>query len=186
MRFVFSQRMPPGTRILLIESGPRSILESIIDHLHAGWGEGMPIDLVTCYAGLPAGLDKNSNVFHVADYTTPDQRRALLRELRNSDYAYAGMICADDPVMNKWKWWLAARVPAKFFVINENGDYFWLNRKNAKAIRGFALYRMGLSGAGALRTFGRLLAFPFAVLYLLLYAGMAHLRRFIRVKIFQI
>jgi len=25
--------------------------------------------------------------------------------------------------MNKWKWWLAAKVPAKFFVINENGDY---------------------------------------------------------------
>ena len=70
-------------------------------------------------------------------------------------------------------------------MINENGDYFWLNRRNAKAIRAFTLYRLGLSGAGALRTFGRLLAFPFAVLYLLLYAGVAHLRRFIRVKIFQ-
>jgi hypothetical protein len=93
------------------------------------------------------------------------------------------MICAAEPVMNKWKWWLAAQVPAKFFVINENGDYFWLNRRNAKAMRGFALVRMGLSGAGAARTLGRLLAFPFALLYLLLYAGLAHFRRYLRLKL---
>jgi hypothetical protein len=185
MRFVFSQRMPPGTRILLIESGSRVILEGIIAHLQSGWGEDMPMDLVTCYAGRPAGLGKNAKVFHVADYTTTELRNALLRELSGGDYAYAGMLCAAEPIMTKWKWWLAAKVPAKFFIINENGDYFWLNRKNAKAMRGFVLVRMGLSGAGALRTFGRLLAFPFSVLYLLLYAGVAHLRRFIRVKIFQ-
>jgi hypothetical protein len=185
MRFVFSQRVPPGTRILLIESGSRAVLEGIIAHLQSNWGEDMPMDLVTCYAGLPTGLGENAKVFRVADYTTREQRRSLVRELAGNDYAYAGMICAAEPVMNKWKWWLAAQVPAKFFVINENGDYFWLNRKNAKAMRGFALVRLGLSGAGALRTFGRLLAFPFSVLYLLLYAGVVHLRRFIRVKIFQ-
>ena len=183
MRWVFTLRPPTGTRILLIESGSRSILEGTIAHLQSGWGEGMPMDLVTCYAGLPAGLPETTEVFHVADYGTPELRRDLLRKLRSRDYAYAGMICAAEPIMNKWKWWLAIRVPAKFFVINENGDYFWLNRKNARAMRGFVLVRLGLSGAGAVRTFGRLLVFPFAVLYLLLYAGIAHLRRWLRTTV---
>src|SRR6185312_13104324 len=128
-------------------------------------------------------LPDNSKIFHVADYATPDLRHTLARELQARDYAYAGMICSSEPIMNKWKWWLAANVPAKFFVINENGDYFWANRKNATAIRRFVLVRLGLSGAGAAHTFLRLLAFPFAVLYLLLYAGMAHLRRILRLKI---
>jgi hypothetical protein len=182
MRRVFSLLPPTGTRILLIESGSRAILEGIIAHLNSTWGENVPIDLVTCYAGVPAGLNANDKVFRSADYSTPELRRQLLVELKSRDYAYAGMICAAEPVMNKWKWWLAVRVPAKFFVINENGDYFWINRKNAKAIRGFVLVRMGLSGAGAMHTLGRLLAFPFGVLYLLLYAGAVHLRRLVRMK----
>jgi hypothetical protein len=185
MRWVLSQAQPTGSRILLIESGSRSILEGIVAHLKSGWGEGMPMDLVTCYAGLPAGLEEgdNTKVFRAADYGTPGLRRQLLRELRARDYAYAGMICAAEPVMNKWKWWLALRVPAKFFVINENGDYFWLNRKNRKAMRHFVLVRLGLSGAGALHTLGRLLVFPLGVLYLLLYATVVHLRRAIRLKL---
>ena len=37
--------------------------------------------------------------------------------------------------MAKWKWALALRLPAKVFVINENGDYFWLDRKHLEPIR---------------------------------------------------
>ena len=84
--------------------------------------------------------------------------------------------------MAKWKWWLAAKVPAKFFVINENGDYFWLNRAHTPAMRGFVMVRMGLAGAGAVRTLGRLLIFPFAILYLLLYTGAAPKSRVHRKK----
>lgn len=186
MRYVFSLKQPTGTRILLVESGSRSILEGTIAHLQSGWGEGMPMDLVTCYAGLPAGLGTDGNVYRVGDYATPELRRKLRDELRGRDYAYAGMICAAEPIMNKWKWWLAFRIPAKFFVINENGDYFWLNRRNKKAMKGFALVRMGLSGADAGRTVVRLLVFPFALLYLLAYAGLAHLRRFFRLQFHQI
>ena len=151
MRWFFTQRQPPGTRILLIESGSRSILEGVIAHLNSGWGEGMEMDLVTCYAGLPAGLEPGGRVFRVADYGTPELRRGLLKDLLTRDYAYAGMICAAEPIMNKWKWWLAARVPAKFFVINENGDYFWLNRKNAKAIRRIRAVSDGSLGGRARR-----------------------------------
>ena len=185
MRYILSLRRPPGTRLLLIESGSRALMENAIALLRSTWAAEMPIDLLTCYAGLPAGLDACTKVFHVAEYSTPELRRGLLRELRGRDYAYAGMICAAEPIMSKWKWWLAAKVPAKFFVVNENGDYFWLNRENAASVRHFALVRLGLSGAGSARTLGRLLIFPFALLYLLLYAGAAHLRRFLRLTILK-
>ncbi len=183
MRWVVSQKQPRGRRILLIESGARSVMEGIIRHLAESWGQNMPIDLITCYAGSPAGLNAESKVFHIGDYTTPDQRHELLLELRRREYAYAGMICSAEPIMNKWKWWLAFRVPAKFFIINENGDYFWLNRQNSTAVRQFVLVRLGLAGAGALRTLARLVLFPFGLIYLLLYAGVAHLRRYLRVKL---
>ncbi len=183
MKYVLSQRQPGGTRILLIESGSRSIMEGIVAHLQAGWGQTMPIDLITCYGGRPAGLRETARVFHVADYSTPELRRKLAIELRTGDYAHAGMICAAEPIMAKWRWWLAAKVPAKFFIINENGDYFWVNRIHASAMRGFVMVRMGLAGAGAIRTLGRLIVFPFAIFYLLLYTAAVHLRRFLRVKL---
>jgi hypothetical protein len=183
MKYVLSQRAPAGTRILLIESGSRSIMEGIVAHLQANWGKTMPIDLITCYGGRPAGLDETARVFHVTDYGTAELRRKLAAELRTGDYAYAGMICAGEPIMAKWKVWLAAKVPAKFFIINENGDYFWANRIHTSAIRGFVMVRMGLAGAGATRTLGRLLIFPFAIVYLLLYTGAVHLRRFLRIKL---
>jgi len=163
LRYYLSRREPPGTRILLIESGSRSHAEGVLAHLLSTWGGDYTIDLASCYGGLPAGLP-------------PD----TIRELRARDYAYTGMICSGEPIMTKWKWLLALRVPAKVFIVNENGDYFWLNRENAAVIREFALVRAGLSGAGAARTLARLLAFPFTVMFLLLYALTVHARRILR------
>ena len=186
MRGFFSPDQPAGTRILLIESGSRSLLETLIPHLKSAWGQTMPIDLVTCYSGVPAAFSEHSadgSVFRVSDYATPELRRQFLRELRSRNYAFAGMICAADPVMNRWKWWLAANVSAKFFIVNENGDYFWVDRRSLTIMRNFVLVRLGLSGAGSARNLARLLAFPFSVLYLLLYAGIAHLRRMLRLKL---
>lgn len=82
--------------------------------------------------------------------------------------------------MTKWKWLLALRLPAKVFIINENADYFWVNREQARNVREFVLVRLGLAGEGSIRTIGRLLIFPFALLYLLLYAFAAHSGRIIR------
>ena len=48
-------------------------------------------------AGLPAGLDESTKIFHVSEYQTPELRGELERELRTRDYAYAGMICAAEP-----------------------------------------------------------------------------------------
>jgi hypothetical protein len=91
-----------------------------------------------------------------------------------------GVICSGEVVMNKWKWALALRIPAKIFIINENGDYFWLDRLHMATLRQFVLYRSGLAGSGAVRTLVRLISLPFAFLYLLLYATAAHTRRALR------
>jgi len=180
VRYYFSRRDPPLTRVLFIESGARSLTEGILPHLHNTWHPGVQIDLVTCYAGLPAGWPPTTAVFHVGDYGSREGRRKLLRELRGRQYSFAGMICSAQPIMTKWKWLIAARLPAKFFILNENGDYFWVQRENAHIVRRFLLVRLGLAGEGALRTLARLLAFPFSLLYLILYALFVHARRRIR------
>ena len=91
-----------------------------------------------------------------------------------------GIICSDEPIMAKWKWVLAARLPGKVFILNENGDYFWLDRGHLSNVRHFILFRAGLTGAGAVRTLARLALFPFTLLYLILYAATIHLRRRLR------
>jgi hypothetical protein len=183
MKYLLSRRTPAGSRILLVESGSRELLERILPHIQSTWGAAMAMDLVTCYAGRPAGLAENAVVWRVTDYNTPEARRKFIDDLRSRDYAYAGIICAAEPVMTKWKWLIAARVPAKFFILNENADYFWLDRENAKVARRFFLVRAGLSGAGSLRAIGRLLLFPFTLLFLISYAFVAHARRRLRLTL---
>jgi hypothetical protein len=180
MRYLLSQREPPPTRVLLIESGSRSLIEGLLPHLRERWARNIPIDLVTCYGGLSDGFGPETIVYRVTDYHPPDGHKELVRQLRARDYSFVGVICSGEPVMTKWKWWIALRLPAKVFIVNENGDYFWMNRKNVKAIRQFSLIRLGLSGEGSTRTIGRLLIFPFSLLYLLMYAFAAHSGRMIR------
>ena len=79
--------------------------------------------------------------------------------------------------MTKWKWALALHLPVKVLIVNENGDFFWLDRSNWPTIRRFVLDRSGLAGSGAVRTVGRVLASPLTLLFLLLYAAFVHLRR---------
>ena len=69
--------------------------------------------------------------------------------------------------MTKWKWALAAQVPAKLFVVNENGDFFWVDYTNWRIIVHFFLFRAGLTGAEAVPTLTRLALFPFTLLFLL-------------------
>lgn len=180
MRYFLARREPPLTRILLIESGSRSLIENLLPHLRSVWGAEIPIDLVTCYAGLPTGFHPDTVTYRVTDYGSPEGRKELMRLLRSRGYSMAGMVCSAEPIMTKWKWLIAARVPARFFILNENGDYFWVHRDNAATIRHFFLVRAGLSGAGAIGTLGRVLIFPFSVLFLLLYAFTAHSGRILR------
>jgi hypothetical protein len=55
VRYSLTGRLPAITRVLLIESGRREILERLIPALRRIWGDAVQLDLLTCYPGLPAG-----------------------------------------------------------------------------------------------------------------------------------
>lgn len=158
----------------MVESGSRFVLEKFL----ASRDASLKPDLVTCYAGEPRGF--SGDVFRVQDYTTPDTRAALLRELQNNRYDVIGILCTDEAIMTKWKWLLAARIPAKLFIINENADWFWVDYSHLGTIWHFFSFRAGMSGAGAVTTPLRLLLFPFTLLYLALFAIRVHIRRRLR------
>ena len=183
MRYFLTGRLPDTTSILLVESGSRGLLEKVIPGLRATWGDDIPIDLVSCFASLPEGFrTETTQIYRVSDYRGRHGRRKLYRELVQKRYSLMGIVCSGEPLMTKWKAALAWQVPAKVFVINENGDYFWLDRLHLKPIRQFVLLRAGMGDAGAVRTLARLVSFPFTLLYLLLYASVVHTRRALRSK----
>jgi len=179
LRLFFRTHIPDCSRILLIESGPRQVIERVIPHLKDLFGDDVGIDLLTCYAGEPAGF--RGRVYSVNDYGGAAGRDALWADLAKRNYAVAGVVCAAVPIMTKWKWWLAFKAPAKIFIINENADYFWLDRAHLGQLRRFATHRMGISGSAAVPSLVRLVFFPLTLAYLLLYAGTVHLRRRIRI-----
>jgi hypothetical protein len=181
MRFFFRRRVPELERVLLIESGSRHILEAFLRRFQANHPEVRGFDLVTCFDGVPSPLEsRGARVWRVSDYGGAAARRRLLRELREAGHPAAAMLCSGEPIMTRWKWALAALLPVKVLVVNENADYFWLDRSNWKIIRHFVLFRAGLTGAGAVRTAAGIVAFPFVLAYLLGYTGWVHLRRALR------
>jgi hypothetical protein len=162
----------------LIESGSRHLIEGIIPSLRGLFGNELEIDLVTCYPGVPRGFD--GRVFRITDYGGPAARSHVLADLAAREYPVTGMICSAEPIMTKWKWWLGAHLKSKIFILNENGDFFWLDWGHRRNITGFAAYRAGLTGAAAVPTLIRFLLFPLTLAYLILYAGTVHLRRKVR------
>jgi hypothetical protein len=180
MRHFLSKGIPNFDRVLLVESGARQLFEDLLRGLY-DVHPNMRADLLTCYAGVPEHYRTDcGSVYRVGDHRGSKARRKLYAELKANGYTVIGIICAAQSIMTRWKWIVAARVPAKMFILNENGDYFWFDRGHLGVIRRFILFRAGLSGAGAVRTLARLIAFPFALLYLILFAATVHLRRKLR------
>jgi hypothetical protein len=180
MRRFLSKAVPPFERVLLVESGSRQLLDNLLSGIYDFYPH-MRADLVTCYAGAPEHFEAARGcIYRVTDYPDRAARQRFFAELKANRYDALGIICSAEPIMTKWKWALAARVPAKVFILNENGDYFWLDRGHGSAVRHFVLFRAGLSGAGAVRTLARLAVFPFALVYLVLFAVTVHLRRKLR------
>lgn len=177
MRF-FRLHHPTPSRVILVESGSRHLLEPAISYFRRCYGESLAFDLVTCYAGLPPGLPREAvTVYPIHQFRGRAGRRRLYQALRATRPTTMAIICSGEPIMAKWKWALALHLPVKVLVINENGDFFWFDRSNWPTIRQLFLSRTGLLGADAARTIGQLLLFPFTLSFLLLYAAFIHLRR---------
>jgi hypothetical protein len=180
MRHFFTRSLPPFSRVLLVESGSRELFEKLLPILYQNHS-GMTCDLVTCYAGVPKNFRHDQgSVYRVTDFPAGPARQRFYKELGVNRYDIVGIICSAEPIMTKWKWMLAARLPSKVFVLNENGDYFWMDHGHLANIRYFILFRAGLTGSGAVRTLARVVLFPFSLLYLILYAITVHSRRILR------
>ena len=164
--------------MLLVESGSRSIQEKAIEVIRRVYPECEQIDVLTCYAGSPSGV--NGRIYRVSDYTAPEARDKFFAQLKAAGYPAIGILCTAEPIMTKWKFAVAARMPAKLMVINENADFFWCDRGNWKMLGTFILFRAGLTGASAAPTLARLLLLPLTAAYLLAYAGAVHFRRMLR------
>jgi hypothetical protein len=142
---------------------------------------GAVVDVVTCYPGSPAGLLAGGVVFRVSDYQGRVGRRRLLEDLRSRGYTASAIVCSAEPIMTKWKWWIAASLPVKVVVVNENCDWFPIDRWHWRTLLRFFLFRAGLSGGDAIGSLGRFIAFPFVLLYLLAFAAWVHARRLVRI-----
>ncbi len=176
-RFLFA-RIPPFRRILLVESGSRELFEALLPTLYASHGDQLRVDLVTCFAGTPSAFrESQGQVYRIGDYVGHRPRKRLYQEVDQQSYDVVGIICSGEPIMTMWKWALIASSGGKVFVLNENGDYFWLDRRNWRTALHFVAFRAGLSGTGAASTLARLTFLPFSFLYLALYAAAAHVRR---------
>src|SRR5438128_1375679 len=120
MRYFLSKATPPFDRVLLVESGSRRLFEDML----SGFYDAHPharTDLVTCYAGLPDNYRvERGRVYRVTDYPDSKGRKTLYANLAANRYNVIVIICANEPIMTKWKWVLAARLPAKVLVLNEN------------------------------------------------------------------
>ena len=184
MDLFFSQRIPHLNRVVLVESGPRRLFDGFVGDLYKIHGEDIRIDLVTCYAGLPDGYrPQQGKVFRVQDYRGWDGARQLATDCRSWGPTTLGIICAGLPVMSKWKWLLAVALRAKVFVLNENGDYFWIDYSNWKTIGHFMAFRAGMTGANSVLLPLRLVAYPFGMSMLAGYAAWMHGRRWLRLKL---
>jgi hypothetical protein len=168
---------PPVERLLLVESGSRHLLERLIPYLRTAYGENVIIDLCTCFPGAPTALGNGGKIYRTRDFTTPESRQTLFRELRANGYATVGIICSAEPIMTKWKWTLLYQVNAHSFLINENADFVWFDYKHWKVLAVYARTRLGFEDAGAVRTLARIVLLPFGLLYLTLYALKVHALR---------
>ena len=197
MRWFFSRHAPEVDRLLLVESGPRSVAEAVVPRIRKLFGEDVPIDLLTCLRTDPKGLNNNGTgpntgqnqnarapkVWRVIDCIDTDSRWELLWRIRYERHPATAIICAGSPIMMPWKLATLALLPSKFLIINENADFFWLDRSQFSALTSLLTQRAGLQQDLAVRIVGRAILFPLTLVYLLGFAAWVHGRRLLRTRL---
>lgn len=175
MKRFLQRSIPELRRLLLVESGSRAVSGKWLAKLPAIAPEAR-VDLLTCFdeASTAAQIE---HVFRTTDYRTGAARAELLNDLARTGYDAVVILCTTEPLMTKWKWYSAWKIPSKILIVNENADSFWMDRGHLGSIRQFVSHRAGLSGSGALTQPLKLILFPITLTYLLLYAGGIQLRR---------
>ena len=185
MRWFLSRSVPEPSRVLVIESGPRDVAERLIPRLREVFGPQTPIDLLTCLPADPVSLAAElrvgePRVWRVIDCADRRSRWRLLREIRSRRYPITAVVCANSPLMASWRTAALFLFPSKFLIVNENSDFFWLDRGHWRNLLQLWMHRSGVFEESAVRAAARLAAFPFSLVFLLGYAGYVHIARGLR------
>lgn len=167
--------------MLLVESGPRTLSDRFLPVLRKVCGKSVEVDMLSCLPPPEAdSLAGIRNFYRSQDYAGRAGRKSLLALLRANRYQGLVMLCANSPLLLRWKWALALRLPVKVLVANENADCFWLDMGHWRNAKSMLAERSGLRGAASIKLLGQLLLFPFVLLYLILFALAIHTRRRLR------
>lgn len=151
--------------------------EQAVGCLRMAFGAGIPIDVLGCRRAPLLGAD---SYVDVSGSRTLSERLAVLRRVRRGGYSVAGVLSSGDSTMALWKCAAIAAVPAKFLVLNENVDFFWIDRAHWTNAIALLQQRSGLGGESTVRAIAWFAALPFAALFLLCYAVWVHAARAFR------
>lgn len=184
MRWFLSGRVPDPARILLVESGSRHLLERAVAEMIRHFPNAR-FDLCTCFPGVIETVPVD-HVWRVNEARSFGAKLGLARAVVRTRPPIAALLFSAEPVMFNWKVLLLALLPSKIIVINEHGDFFWLDRKNLKILRSFVGARLGVGGDAFLRAIFQLLVFPFTFLYLVFYALVTYLARWTRLLLWKV
>lgn len=178
MRYFFRSRIPHATQVLLIESGSRWVLEKAYARMRSIFTEAR-FDLCTCFPETPSpgGFER---VFRVTEAQDTAAKLKMLWAMLRSRPPVAALLCTREAILFPWKIALALLLPSKLVVVNENGDFFWLDWSNHAVLRQFLGARLGVDGSEVLRAAGRVLFFPAVLAFLAVYALAAYAGRWAR------
>ena len=151
--------------------------EKAVVCLSKAFGAGVPIDVLGCRRTPPLGAETYGDV---SEARTLSRRLAILRRIRRGGYSVAGVLSSGDSTMALWKLAAIIVVPAKFLVLNENVDFFWIDRGHWTNAVALLQQRSGLGGESTVRSMAWFAALPFAALFLLCYATWVHVTRVLR------
>ena len=183
MKGFFNNAVPPARDILLIESGSQHVLVRALGGIRQVFPEAR-LHLITCWPDPPQG--SFASVLRVRDYPGRRAKLRLLTSFRRKPSDVLAVVCSKEPVMYAWKMMALLLVPAKTLIINENGDFFWLDWHNRRTLRRFLQTRWGIVHREFLLTLLRAMAFPLTVLFLLATAAWLYARRWRRLLLWRL
>lgn len=178
MKYFFRRHIPRADRVLLVESGSRWILEKAWERMRPIF-PGARYELCTCFPGEPSP-GGSERTFRVTEAPGVGGKLRMLLAMRRSRTPVAALLFTTERILLPWKLALLFVLPSKLLIINENADFFWLDRSNLAVIRRFLAVRAGVNGAELLRAVFRVAVFPLAFVFLAGSALVAHTVRWWR------
>ena len=180
MKWFLRRSIPPITRILLIESGPRQHAQLLIPRLRTAICGSAPIDLFTCLPDLPAGLGADTRAWRSYEARNHSARWHMLLGLRRERHSAAAILCGESPLLGIWKLVLAALLPAKILLVDDRHNIFWLDFGHWRKALQLGISWSGVRHPEFARKTTHLLLAPFALVVLLGFAAKAHIGRLVR------